>query len=107
MSFASQVARSAEPHGTTSPVQAELARSLARVALGWFLLHQGWGKVVREWTEGPGAFYRGNQFQGSSPDWLPSLIAVPYGFALPWFELLFGALLMLGASIGFRPACPP
>ncbi len=66
------------------------------MALGWFLLHQGWGKVVQEWTEGFGAFYRGNQFQNSNPDWLPTFVAAPYGYALPWMELAFGTLLALG-----------
>jgi len=80
-------------HGSTG---AESAKLLTRVALGWFLLHQGWGKVVQEWTGGPGTFYQGNQFQNSNPDWLPTLIAAPYGYALPWLELTFGGLLMLG-----------
>lgn len=74
----------------------EIAKSLTRVALGWFLLHQGWGKVVQDWTEGPGTFYRGNQFQNNNPDWLPTIIAAPYGYSLPWIELIAGALLLLG-----------
>jgi uncharacterized membrane protein YphA (DoxX/SURF4 family) len=87
---------STDPYGATAPVGAEVARGFTRVALGWFLLHQGWGKVVGEWSEGPGTFYRGNQFQNNTPDWLPAMIAAPYGYALPWVELAFGALLMLG-----------
>lgn len=69
---------------------------LTRVALGWFLLHQGWGKVVQDWTGGLGSFYRGNQFQNNLPDWIPALVAAPYGYALPWVELVFGALLLVG-----------
>lgn len=87
---------SADPHGATAPVEAEVARGVMRVALGWFLFHQGWGKVVQETSEGLGSFYRGNQFQNNNPDWLPGLIAAPYGYALPWLELTFGALLILG-----------
>jgi uncharacterized membrane protein YphA (DoxX/SURF4 family) len=75
---------------------AEAARSVTRVMLGWFLLHQGWGKVVQEWTGGLGSFYQGNQFQNNSPDWLPALVAAPYAYVLPWVELVFGALLLLG-----------
>ncbi len=90
-------APSADPHGLRSPVPAEIARALARVALGWFLFHQGWGKAVRDWTDGAGSFYRGNQFQNSNPEWLPTLIAAPYGYALPWVELVAGALLLVGA----------
>ena len=97
-SLDSGVARSVDPYVTNAhpPVAAEAAKALARVALGWFLLHQGWGKVVEDWSEGLGSFYRGNQFQDSSPDWLPTFIAAPYGYALPWLELVMGALLMFG-----------
>ena len=95
-SLDSGVARSVDPYITNSPVAAEVAKALARVALGWFLLHQGWGKVVDDWSEGLGSFYRGNQFQDSNPDWLPTFIAAPYGYVLPWLELVMGALLMLG-----------
>jgi uncharacterized membrane protein YphA (DoxX/SURF4 family) len=87
---------SAGPYGTHSSTAAQAAKSLARVALGWFLLHQGWGKVVQDWTGGPGSFYRGNQFQNNNPEWLPTFIAAPYGYALPWVEFVCGALLMLG-----------
>jgi uncharacterized membrane protein YphA (DoxX/SURF4 family) len=80
-------------HGSTP---SELAKLLTRLTLGWFLLHQGWGKVVQEWAGGPGTFYQGNQFQNNNPDWLPAFIAAPYAYALPWLELVFGGLLMLG-----------
>lgn len=96
MSFVPGATRSADPYETNAPVAAEVARALARVTLGWFLFHQGWGKVAQDWAEGLGTFYRGNQFQNNTPDWLPTLIAAPYGYALPWFELVIGALLMLG-----------
>jgi putative oxidoreductase len=89
-------ARSADPYGAATGTEVEVARGLTRVALGWFLLHQGWGKVVQDWTGGMGTFYRGDQFQNTNPDWLPTVIAAPYGYALPWLELVFGALLMLG-----------
>ena len=89
-------ARSAHPYGSGAPVAAEVAKALSRMALGWFLLHQGWGKVLQDWTGGPGTFYGSNQFQNSNPDWLPALIAAPYGYVLPWMELVFGAMLLLG-----------
>jgi uncharacterized membrane protein YphA (DoxX/SURF4 family) len=80
----------------TRDTGAQVAKSLARVALGWFLLHQGWGKVVQEWTTGPGTFYQSGFFQNNNPDWLPAFIAAPYAYALPWVELMFGSLLLLG-----------
>lgn len=87
---------SVDPYGVHSTTAAQATKALARVALGWFLLHQGWGKVMQDWTGGPGTFYRGNQFQNNNPDWLPTFIAAPYGYALPWVELVCGLLLMLG-----------
>lgn len=95
-SLDSTVTASPRPYRISDSLSAEVAKSLARVALGWFLLHQGWGKVVQEWSGGLGSFYRGNQFQNSNPDWLPTIIAAPYGYALPWVELAFGVLLLLG-----------
>lgn len=92
----SRMGGSAVPYGSTFSPPAEVARALARVALGWFLFHQGWGKVVGEWSDGFGTFYRGNQFQNNSPEWLPAFVAASYGHALPWVELVFGALLILG-----------
>ncbi len=92
----SAAAPHADPYGTRASTATELARAGTRIALGWFLLHQGWGKVAMELEGGAGSFYRGNQFQNNNPDWLPTFMAAPYGYALPWVELLLGALLMLG-----------
>jgi uncharacterized membrane protein YphA (DoxX/SURF4 family) len=80
----------------SEPIGAEVARMLTRVMLGWFILHQGWGKVEQELSGGPGSFYRGDQFQDNLPEWLPTLVAAPYGYALPWLELVVGTLLLLG-----------
>ncbi len=93
---AGAAARAADPYGSRAPVTAESARLLTRVALGWFLFHQGWGKVVQDWTGGLGTFYQSDFFQNNNPAWLPDLIAAPYGYALPWAEVAIGALLILG-----------
>lgn len=85
-----------DPYGARSSVGAEVARMLTRVALGWFLFHQGWGKVTQEWTGGPGTFYESNFFQNNNPDWLPGVVAVSYAYVLPWAEIIFGTLLILG-----------
>ncbi|TVP54325.1 MAG: DoxX family protein [Gemmatimonadales bacterium] len=89
-------ASSDEPYGRTSALGTEVSKLLARVALGWFLLHQGWGKVQQELEGGAGSFYQSGFFQNNNPAWLPDFIAAPYGYALPWVELVFGGLLALG-----------
>lgn len=66
-----------------------------RIALGWYMLFAGWNKVLNEWNEGFGTFLNGS-FQNRVPGWLPDFIATPYGYALPWLELIFGALLFIG-----------
>lgn len=69
---------------------------LNRLAIGWYFAAAGWNKVQGELSSGLGSFYRSDSFQGRNPDWLPSFLAIPYGYALPWVELGFGALLMVG-----------
>jgi putative oxidoreductase len=69
---------------------------LNRLAVGWFFASAGWAKVGLELDGGLGTFYRGDGFQGRNPDWLPAFVAAPYGYALPWIEVLFGLLLMVG-----------
>lgn len=77
-----------------------------RVSLGLYLLLAGVGKVRGEIDNGLGSFYKG-PFKGLQPDWLPDLLAAPYGYALPWAEVLVGATLIAGlfgtlsAFVGF------
>jgi len=73
---------------------------LTRVALGAYLLLAGWGKVTTELDKGIGYFYKEN-FQGMTPDWLPGWFGTPYGYALPWLELLVGGLVALGLFTRF------
>lgn len=86
----------ARTYGAEGTPGEEAAKALTRIMLGWFLLYQGWVKVLQDISGGFGTFYQGEQFQNSQPDWLPNLLAAPYGYALPWLELGFGGLLMLG-----------
>ncbi len=84
------------PDNTARSLGAVLPAFLGRLALGWFFVLAGWGKVVNEVNNGVGSFYRGSGFQDRNPAWLPEVIAAPYGYALPWAELIGGALLLLG-----------
>ena len=68
---------------------------LLRVSIGLYLLLAGIGKVRGEFNNGFGSFYRGN-FSKMQPAWLPDAFAAPYGYALPWAEVIVGALLILG-----------
>lgn len=79
-----------------SPAALSLLLLLNRLAVGWYFLVAGSGKVGGELSGGLGAFYRSPGFQGRNPEWLPTLITAPYGYALPWLELVFGLLLMMG-----------
>lgn len=67
-----------------------------RTSLGLYLLLAGVGKVQGELNNGLGSFYQGKGFQGLQPEWLPDLLAAPYGYALPWLEVIVGALLIIG-----------
>ena len=64
---------------------------LSRIALGLFFLLAGVGKIIG----GVGEFVQG-PFAGLQPGWLPDVIAMPYGYALPFVETTVGALLVLG-----------
>ena len=79
-----------------SPAMLPVLLLINRLAVGWYFVSVGWAKVGMEWSGGLGTFYSGEGFQERTPDWLPAFVAAPYGYALPWTELLFGLLLMLG-----------
>lgn len=78
-------------HNTTQ----DLGLFVLRLALGLYLLLAGVGKVQGEISNGVGSFYNG-PFKGLQPAWLPDLLAAPYGYALPWLEVLVGVLLVIG-----------
>ena len=64
--------------------------------MGWFFLHAGWGKVLGEFRHGFGSFYQSSGFQSRNPGFIPDFIVAPYGYLLPWAELIFGVLLLIG-----------
>lgn len=74
-----------------------LTSFLARASLGLYFLLAGVGKVRGELQNGLGSFYEGS-FQGLQPEWLPTFFAAPYGYALPWAEVVIGATLVLGLA---------
>jgi uncharacterized membrane protein YphA (DoxX/SURF4 family) len=69
---------------------------LIRLTLGWYLLLAGWEKVSDELAGGLGTFFASDSYQRRNPSWLPSSLSTGYGYALPWMELGFGALVMAG-----------
>ena len=73
-----------------------LALLLNRLALGFYFAFLGFNKVRGEVQNGFGSFYRGENFQGMAPGWLPQWFAMPFGYGLPWVELIVGALFMIG-----------
>ena len=68
-----------------------LALLANRLSLGVYFAIAGYGKVFKmgmdEWMQ---------VFGKSTPSWLPTWFATPYGYALPFVEMLVGAVLILG-----------
>lgn len=73
----------------------DIALLVLRSVLGLYLGLAGWRKVQNEIDNGFGSFYN-NAFVPMSPDWLPKFLGLPYGYALPWLELIVGGMLVLG-----------
>ena len=72
-----------------------LALLLTRVAVGGYFAAAGVHKLSVELNEGLGTFYS-TSFKGLQPAWLPDGLAAPYGYALPWLEVVVGVMLVLG-----------
>jgi len=68
----------------------EAAYALLRVSFGLIFVFYGVGKFLG----GVGAFAEGmnQRFSGK----LPSVLVLPFAYALPFMEVLFGALILLG-----------
>jgi putative oxidoreductase len=69
----------------------DLSILLARLALGLYFAIAGWRKIaggVSKFVDGP--------FASTSPDFIPAALLRPYGYVLPFLELLAGVLLVLG-----------
>ncbi|MEO0513712.1 MAG: DoxX family protein [Planctomycetota bacterium] len=73
----------------------EISILLTRLMLGGYFTLAGVAKVRGELGEGLGTFYRGS-FSSLQPAWLPDLLAAPYGYALPWLEVVVGVAFMAG-----------
>ena len=64
---------------------------LNRLALGFYFTFAG----ISKFRIGLEYFYN-EKFVDMAPQWLPGFIMRPYGYALPFAEVLFGVMLMLG-----------
>jgi len=73
----------------------DIAILLARIALGAYVAVAGFRKVQTEINEGFGTFLNGS-YTNRKPHWIPEFINVPYGYALPWLELILGLLVLVG-----------
>ncbi|HOW71300.1 MAG TPA: DoxX family membrane protein [Phycisphaerae bacterium] len=78
----------------------DLVLLLNRLALGLYFVLAGVHKISAE--GGVAQFYR-TVFLSMKPAWLPVWFAAPYGYALPFLEVIVGGLLGLGA-LGRWPA---
>jgi uncharacterized membrane protein YphA (DoxX/SURF4 family) len=77
-------------HSTSDPITPVMIL-VNRLALGFYFAYAGIGKFQL----GLENFYN-DKFVGMAPHWVPGFILRPYGYALPFAEVLFGVLLMLG-----------
>lgn len=68
-----------------------IALLLNRIAIGLYLLLAGTGKLNDGLVE-----FVNESFKKMQPGWLPDALALPYAYALPFLEIVFGALLILG-----------
>ncbi|MEM8782021.1 MAG: DoxX family protein [Planctomycetota bacterium] len=73
----------------------DLGLFVLRLVFGGYFAWSGVITAVGEIRDGLGSFYRG-QFKGLQPTWLPDVFAAPYGYALPWLEIVLGAMLIVG-----------
>lgn len=64
---------------------------LNRLALGLYFLLAGVAKI----RSGVENFVDGS-FSRLQPSWLPEILARPYGYALPFLEVIVGGMLILG-----------
>ncbi len=79
------------------PAWIDISLLLGRIVLGLYMLLAGWNKM----RSGVPGFVNGG-FSKMRPDWLSESLATPYGYALPFLELLGGLMLILGLFT--RPA---
>ncbi len=75
-----------------------IALLLIRLSLGAYLFFAGYNKAFKMGaTLGESAkAWMANGYNPKVPAWLPGFIATPYGYAIPWLEMLCGLLLVLG-----------
>lgn len=76
--------------GTSHPLF-HVALLLNRVLIGLYLLLAGVGKI----GGGVGNFVE-KGFKPMQPPWLPDALGLPYGYALPFLEVIIGAMLIVG-----------
>lgn len=77
--------------GSVRRAMYSLTLLLVRASLGLYVLLAGVAKI----RGGVPEFYR-NSFEPLRPSWVPEAFGRVYGHAIPFLELLVGALLILG-----------
>lgn len=74
-----------------------IALLLVRLSLGIYLFVAGVNKAFMSGDSlGESAAAWMEKYTAKIPPFLPDIIAIPYGYAIPWLELILGLLLVLG-----------
>ena len=75
-----------------NPLRINVVLLINRIALGFYFFMAGYQKVF---DIGVATFFK-EKFKPSVPEWLPQFISTPYGYSLPFLEIIAGAALALG-----------
>ncbi|MEX2214441.1 MAG: DoxX family protein [Phycisphaeraceae bacterium] len=75
-----------------NPLRINFVLLINRLALGLYFFFAGYEKVF---NVGVGTFFE-KTYKPNVPDWLPQFIATPYGYAVPFLEMIAGAALAVG-----------
>lgn len=83
----------------------DIALLLVRLSMGLYLFFAGIRKAFSQgWDIRQSAKDWMVKYDAMTPSFVPSFIATPWGYAIPWLELILGALIVLGLAFRITSA---